>query len=114
MRLLDFLKEKAKFFSPAATIRSASPSSTDVSLVELELLNSNLTWVPEACRHDKQLVDSLLAVLDECLLDAPEVDQRLFDSLFQPAVDLGGRRVGWDRNVKETDVSFFSRLRLVC
>ncbi|KAL5482920.1 hypothetical protein ACEPAI_9515 [Sanghuangporus weigelae] len=96
--LKEYLREKAKFFSPETGIKNPNPSLTDVKVLELDALNER--WKPTGIRYDNQMVDSLLAMLDEHLQDTP-VEPQDYDFLFQPALNVNGRKRAWSENKDE-------------
>ncbi|KAL5481084.1 hypothetical protein ACEPAI_10025 [Sanghuangporus weigelae] len=100
----EYLKEKAKFFSPRAEMRSVTPGTTDVKDLEVSRLEAR--WKPNGCRCDKELVNSLLQTLDAYLGDKPVDSPNSYDRYFQPFVDDDGLNLAWANNKEELEARF--------
>ncbi|OCB90009.1 kinase-like protein [Sanghuangporus baumii] len=94
----EYLREKAKFFSPQVDTRS-NPDTTDLSPLEVARLDDQ--WKPNGCRRDKELVDSLLRTLDVHLGDRPVDSSSSYDRYFQPFIDDDGMSIAWIKNKEE-------------
>ena len=61
----DFLREKAKFYSPPTA--GHETSVTDISPVEAQAIQED--WLPKVAWKDADLVENLLKIVDEHLGD---------------------------------------------
>ncbi|KAL5522766.1 hypothetical protein ACEPAG_8784 [Sanghuangporus baumii] len=91
----EYLREKAKFFSPQVETQS-NPDTTDLSLLEVDRLDAQ--WKPNGCRCDKELVNSLLQTLDAHLGNRPLDSPNSYDRYFEPFIDDDGTSIAWIKN----------------
>ncbi|OCB89155.1 kinase-like protein [Sanghuangporus baumii] len=97
----DYLREKAKFYSPRT--EGGQSSSTDVTTVEIERLPR--IWLPKAGRKDPDMVSKLLELVDDYLADRELPEPRSsWDRRFEPEVDDNHTLLSWSDNNLEIHV----------
>ena len=99
--LADYLKDKAKFYSPSPPDKGIQPYVADVN--ELEVISLSKHWRPTIALHDPGMVESLISGLDNYLGNT-QVDSKTLDPYFQPMVDCNGEGTVWQRNTMEVEV----------
>ena len=100
------LKEKAKFLSPPTRINYFGPGPPDINRHDVDALGE--MWKPTGIRHDSEMVDSLLAVLDGYIRHTPLEPEDTYSCFFQPVVDGRGKKKAWSKNLDEHDVGLLS------
>lgn len=100
----DYLKEKAKFYSPATTrAHSSSTSTTDIDPADIEQLPE--TWRPGYARKDRDMVDNLCGLVDKFLANREIPQSRSTrDKRFEPEVDEYRTLLSWSTNSLEIHV----------
>ncbi|KAL5514714.1 hypothetical protein ACEPAG_2030 [Sanghuangporus baumii] len=91
----DYLREKAKFYSPST--EGNQSSSTDVAAVEIERLPR--IWLPKTGWKDPDMVNKLLELVDDYLADRELPEPRSsWDRRFEPEVDDNHTLLSWSAN----------------
>ena len=102
----DFLKEKAKFYSPPTGATGHQTGITDISPLRVQEIQKG--WLPTIAWKDADLVENLLKIVDDHLgdrvLPPPEAT---WERRFEPGVDDDGTLLSWLVNKQKSDVRNF-------
>ena len=97
----DFLREKAKFYSPPTT--GHKPDDTSVNMDGVRAIHEGL--LPKAAWKDADMIENLLKTVDDRLgdrvLPAPEAT---WERHFEPEVDDERTLLSWSVNKQKSDV----------
>ena len=103
----DFLKEKAKFYSPSTAGHQTSVSDISPLGVQ-EIQETQREWLPTIAWKDTDLIENLIEIVDDHLgdrvLPPPEAT---WERRFEPEVDDDGTLLSWSVNEKKSDVRNF-------
>ena len=102
----EFLKEKAKFYSPPTTRPSHRTNVTNISPVEAQAIQND--WLPKAAWKDGNMIENLSKIVDDHLGDRvlPPLEAT-WERRFEPEVDDDGTLLSWSFNEKKSDVRNF-------
>lgn len=112
-KLLHFLKENARFYSPPTSqTTDHSPSPSDVGETMLAQMNGPdyQCWRPDTLHRDHTLVDRLLNILDNDSIwrekMIPKNRRAMFEAKFTPHVENDNNELlpDWSANTTEPEV----------